>query len=321
MLLLPPQSLILLRGVRYTPARSKCQPGLRQPPRTRSSACSRSGPGRPTTSPSSCDAHCTSSGPCGEQPLRRDEATRRHGSRGGTEGVERRPKRTVVSITDRGREALREWLATSPAPARVESKGPAATAVRKLRHQGRPARDDPGNRRDDAQRTIDHYAQLLTEYARGDGLFPDRIHVNALLGSLSIEQAAPPSAGRDGHVAPSKRGRRPSTPTSNGPSRRMLHAAREPARRLAQPLPALASLPRFARACCSLPESTPKRPVRPDRVRTMNSAPGRARGGGPPMHGNGERISRSVAWHGSEHTPDPKQVLIPGLLESAPSQT
>ncbi len=42
---------------------------------------------------------------------------------------------------------------------------------------------------DDAQSTIDHYAQLATEYARGDGLFPDRIHVNALLASLSIEQA------------------------------------------------------------------------------------------------------------------------------------
>ena len=42
---------------------------------------------------------------------------------------------------------------------------------------------------DDARRTIDHYAQLGTEYARGEGLFPDRIHVNALLASLSIEQA------------------------------------------------------------------------------------------------------------------------------------
>ena len=42
---------------------------------------------------------------------------------------------------------------------------------------------------DDAQRTIDHYARLGTEYARGDGLFPDRIHVNALIASLWIEQA------------------------------------------------------------------------------------------------------------------------------------
>ena len=31
-------------------------------------------------------------------------------------------KRTVYSITDRGRDALREWLATPPAVARVESE-------------------------------------------------------------------------------------------------------------------------------------------------------------------------------------------------------
>ena len=42
---------------------------------------------------------------------------------------------------------------------------------------------------DDGQRTIDHYARLGTEYAHGEGLFPERIHVNALIASLSIEQA------------------------------------------------------------------------------------------------------------------------------------
>ncbi len=41
----------------------------------------------------------------------------------------------------------------------------------------------------DAEATIEHYAQLGSEYARGEGLFPERIHVNALLSSLSIEQA------------------------------------------------------------------------------------------------------------------------------------
>ena len=56
-------------------------------------------------------------------------------------------KRTVYSITDRGRDALRDWLATPPAPARGRIRTPAAAALRKLRLQGRPARDDPGNRR------------------------------------------------------------------------------------------------------------------------------------------------------------------------------
>lgn len=97
-------------------------------------------------------------------------------------------KRTVYSITDGGREALREWLATPPAPARVESE-----AQLRLLYANYGSKDDLlatiQSIEDDAQSTIDHYAQLVTEYARGDGLFPDRIHVNALLGSLSIEQA------------------------------------------------------------------------------------------------------------------------------------
>ena len=102
--------------------------------------------------------------------------------------MERRPRRTVYSITDRGREALREWLATPPAPARVESE-----AHLRLLYANYGSKDDLlgtiQSIEDDAQSTIDHYAQLATEYARGEGLFPDRIHVNALLASLSIEQA------------------------------------------------------------------------------------------------------------------------------------
>ena len=97
-------------------------------------------------------------------------------------------KRTVYSITDRGRDALRDWLATPPAPARVESE-----AQLRLLYANYGSKDDLlatiQSIEDDAQSTIDHYAQLVTEYARGEGLFPDRIHVNALLGSLSIEQA------------------------------------------------------------------------------------------------------------------------------------
>jgi PadR family transcriptional regulator, regulatory protein AphA len=97
-------------------------------------------------------------------------------------------RRTVYSITDRGREALREWLSTPPADARVESE-----AHLRLLYANYGSKDDLLSAiqsiEDDAQRTIDHYTRLLTEYARGEGLFPERIHVNALLGSLSIEQA------------------------------------------------------------------------------------------------------------------------------------
>jgi len=97
-------------------------------------------------------------------------------------------KRTVYSITDRGREALREWLTTPPAPPRVESE-----AHLRLLYANYGSKDDLlatiQSIEDDAQRTIDHYSQLGIEYARGEGLFPDRIHVNALLASLSIEHA------------------------------------------------------------------------------------------------------------------------------------
>ena len=94
----------------------------------------------------------------------------------------------MYSITDRGREALREWLATPPTAARVESE-----AHLRLLYANYGSKDDLlatiQSIEDDAQTTIDHYARLATEYARGEGLFPDRIHVNALVASLSIEQA------------------------------------------------------------------------------------------------------------------------------------
>jgi DNA-binding PadR family transcriptional regulator len=97
-------------------------------------------------------------------------------------------RRTVYSITDRGREALREWLTTPPADARVESE-----AHLRLLYANYSSKNDLltaiQSIEDDAQKTIDHYMELLTEYARGEGLFPDRIHVNALVGSLSVEQA------------------------------------------------------------------------------------------------------------------------------------
>ena len=97
-------------------------------------------------------------------------------------------RRTVYSITDRGRDALREWLMTPPADVRVESE-----AHLRLLYGNYGSKDDLLAAiqaiEDDAQRTIDHYARLGVEYARGEGLFPDRIHVNALLATLSIEQA------------------------------------------------------------------------------------------------------------------------------------
>jgi DNA-binding PadR family transcriptional regulator len=97
-------------------------------------------------------------------------------------------KRTVYSITDRGREALREWLRTESAPPRLESE-----LHLRLLYANYGAKEDLLAAIDrietDAEQTIDHYAQLGGEYARGEGLFPERIHVNALLATLSMAQA------------------------------------------------------------------------------------------------------------------------------------
>ena len=97
-------------------------------------------------------------------------------------------KRTVYSITDRGRAALREWLTTKSAASRLESE-----LHLRLLYANYGSKDDLlatiDHVQSDAEATIAHYAQLGSEYARGEGLFPQRIHVNALLASLSIEQA------------------------------------------------------------------------------------------------------------------------------------
>ena len=80
-------------------------------------------------------------------------------------------KRTVYSITPRGAEALRDWLADDPAPQRVESEA----ATRAIAA--------------DADEWITEVSEVADVYARGDGPFPERIHVNALLATLMIEQA------------------------------------------------------------------------------------------------------------------------------------
>ena len=97
-------------------------------------------------------------------------------------------KRTVYSITPRGADALRDWLADDPAPQRVESEA----AVRILfGHLG--TKDDLqaaiARVAADADEWITEVSEVADVYARGDGPFPERIHVNALLATLMIEQA------------------------------------------------------------------------------------------------------------------------------------
>jgi DNA-binding PadR family transcriptional regulator len=96
-------------------------------------------------------------------------------------------KRTVYSITERGRRALRDWLSTEAASPRLESE-----LHLRLLYANYGSKSDLLATIDrieqDAEETIEHYTELVSEYARGEGLFPERIHVNALLGTLSIAQ-------------------------------------------------------------------------------------------------------------------------------------
>ena len=96
-------------------------------------------------------------------------------------------RRTVYSITEKGRSAFRDWLATPPAPQRVESEahlrvlfGNSGTKADLIAALERLEAD--------AASQVDHFATLGGDYARGEGPFPERIHVNALIASLGIAQ-------------------------------------------------------------------------------------------------------------------------------------
>lgn len=97
-------------------------------------------------------------------------------------------KRTVYSITPEGTVALREWLAAEPSPQRVESEA----AVRIL-FGNLGSKDDLLRAIErvaaDADDLITEFSGVGEEYAGGNGRFPERIHVNALLLTLMVEQA------------------------------------------------------------------------------------------------------------------------------------
>ena len=96
-------------------------------------------------------------------------------------------KRTVYSITDAGRAELVRWLGTPAASQRYESEaclrilfGNSGTKEELLRALERIE--------EDGRALLDNYTTYGAEYARGEGQFPERIHVNALIASLGIAQ-------------------------------------------------------------------------------------------------------------------------------------
>ena len=99
-------------------------------------------------------------------------------ARASPEPVGRR-RRTVYSITPKGRQELCRWLGEPPADSRHESE----TLV-KLAFAGSGTKDDLldtlGRFRDQTEARRQELRAIFEEYLRGEDPFPERIHINVV---------------------------------------------------------------------------------------------------------------------------------------------
>jgi DNA-binding PadR family transcriptional regulator len=98
-------------------------------------------------------------------------------------------RRTIYSITDSGRKALAEWLASSSAGQRYESE-----ALLKVLFAENGTKDDLLATiraiREDAIAVREHFLRFADVYEAGDGQYPDRFDLSALAARLLCEQQA-----------------------------------------------------------------------------------------------------------------------------------
>ena len=98
-------------------------------------------------------------------------------------------RRTIYSITDSGREALAEWLASSSSRQRYESE-----ALLKVLFAENGTKDDLLATiraiREDAFAVREHFLRFADVYEAGDGQYPDRFDLSALAARLLCEQQA-----------------------------------------------------------------------------------------------------------------------------------
>jgi DNA-binding PadR family transcriptional regulator len=98
-------------------------------------------------------------------------------------------RRTVYSITDAGRAALRDWLAAPSAGQRYESE-----AVLKVFFGENGGREDMlasiRALREDATAAVAQWQEIATRYEAGEGAHPDRFALSALVARLLGEQQA-----------------------------------------------------------------------------------------------------------------------------------
>jgi DNA-binding PadR family transcriptional regulator len=91
--------------------------------------------------------------------------------------------RKRYTITDAGRAALTAWLATPPAPPSLEIEGMLRAW---FADAGTPAQFATSMRAmaEDARTSLDHVVAVFAHYLDGQGSFPERAHLNAIVGEL-----------------------------------------------------------------------------------------------------------------------------------------
>jgi PadR family transcriptional regulator AphA len=102
-----------------------------------------------------------------------------------TERVGKRP-RTVYSITEKGREALTDWLSQPPAATRVESEVLMKTIFATYGSKA----DLLSNLHEYRAQLADKQDELLAifrQYVSGNDPYPDRVHVNVVVFKLIWE--------------------------------------------------------------------------------------------------------------------------------------
>lgn len=96
-------------------------------------------------------------------------------------------RRTVYSITEAGRAALTEWLASPSSHQRYESEG-----LLKVLFAENGTKDDLLETiraiGEDALALVDHFVQFADVYERGEGEYPERFDLSALAARLLCEQ-------------------------------------------------------------------------------------------------------------------------------------
>jgi DNA-binding PadR family transcriptional regulator len=100
-----------------------------------------------------------------------------------------RRRRTVYTITPRGREVLRRWLGTAPAPARLAHEALVRVWMGEQGTQEQLLEAIHCIRRD-AQDILSHAAHVAAEYLGDPPPFPERLHVNTLVLKFVADYAA-----------------------------------------------------------------------------------------------------------------------------------